>query len=472
MRRAAALLVLISRSADALAPPRGFVGGRTPPPRTSFSKGAYEKREFFYHEIIHQSTRSASRAGRLHTPHGIVDTPGFVAVATNAALKGLDMKSAIATGQQLVCANSYHLMLQPGSDVIEQAGGIHKFMRHNGPVITDSGGFQIFSLAQNSVHSDVGELSKSRSDDSVCAGDSGNDYYDGSCSSEPLLPPPSELKRAAPKGGGSSGSVVKVSEQGVVFRSYRDGRHVSLTPEGTVQAQKQYGSDIIIPLDEVRTQREQSLKPFQAIEPDLIDHYSTRAPLFSDDCLFAQLPPFHTSPEKLLASVLLSHRWEERSLREHLKDVKGQAMYATGNLEAKCALLPEISHFILSNRFMCSAPNHNAGACPLPRYGVVHGGIDKDLRQLSVDYLTALPFDGFAVGGSLGSCHEELVDLLAFVVPKLPKDKPNHLLGIADERSIHAAVPLGKSKLRWWRRGLDSDTLGSLEGSNISRCTS
>jgi queuine tRNA-ribosyltransferase len=232
---------------------------------------------------------------------------------------------------------SYHLMLQPGPDIIEQAGGIHRFMhRETGPIITDSGGFQIFSLAYGSVHADIGELNKE---------------------------PQAELKRAAPKPGGES-SVVKVTENGCIFRSYRDGTYVELTPESTVLAQKKYGSDIIIPLDE--------------------------------------LPPYNTTPERLKESVLLSHRWEERSLQEHLKNISNQAMYA-----------------------------------------VVHGGVDKELRQLSVDVLTAMPFDGYAVGGSLGSCHEELVDLLSFVIPKLPRAKPNHLLGIADERSISSAIPFG-----------------------------
>jgi len=158
--------------------------------------------------------------------------------------------------------------------------------------------------------------------------------------------------------------MVKVSEEGVVFRSYRDGRKVLLTPESTVQAQKAYGADIIIPLDE--------------------------------------LPPYHTSPERLRESVLLSHRWEERSLREHLRDPRQQAMYA-----------------------------------------VVHGGLDKDLRRHSAEHLSSLPFDGFGIGGSLGSCHEELVDLLNFLVPLLPRSKPRHLLGLADERSIAAGIPLG-----------------------------
>jgi queuine tRNA-ribosyltransferase len=214
--------------------------------------------------------------------------------------------------------------------------------RPAGPIITDSGGFQIFSLAHGSVHADIGELNRAPSSNK----------------------PQSELKRATVRADAGSSSVVKVTENGCIFRSYRDGKYIELTPESTVAAQKKYGSDIIIPLDE--------------------------------------LPPYNTSPERLKESVLLSHRWEERSLREHLKNISGQAMYA-----------------------------------------VVHGGVDKSLRQLSVDVLTAMPFDGYAVGGSLGSCHEELVELLNFVIPKLPKDKPNHLLGIADERSISAAVPLG-----------------------------
>jgi queuine tRNA-ribosyltransferase len=108
-------------------------------------------------------------------------------------------------------------------------------MRHNGPLITDSGGFQIFSLAnQGGVHGDVGEIAKSKdlTDTADAAG--------------------GELKRAVAKKASVSGEgVVSVTEEGVVFRSYRDGTYVSLTPESTVQAQKQYGSDIIIPLDEV-----------------------------------------------------------------------------------------------------------------------------------------------------------------------------------------------------------------------------
>mmetsp|Transcript_42135 Transcript_42135/g.65942 ORF Transcript_42135/g.65942 Transcript_42135/m.65942 type:complete len:266 (+) Transcript_42135:117-914(+) len=161
-----------------------------------------------------------------------------------------------------------------------------------------------------------------------------------------------------------SNTVSKITEEGAIFRSYRDGSKVVLTPETSVLAQKAYRSDIIVPLDE--------------------------------------LPPYHITPERLLHSVFLSHRWEARSLKQHLLDLREQAMYC-----------------------------------------VVHGGIDQDLRQVSIDYLSSLPFDGFAIGGSLGKDRDELIELLTFVMPRIPQDKPNHLLGIADLESIERAVPLG-----------------------------
>uniref|UniRef100_A0A7S4VEC6 tRNA-guanine(15) transglycosylase-like domain-containing protein n=1 Tax=Ditylum brightwellii TaxID=49249 RepID=A0A7S4VEC6_9STRA len=161
---------------------------------------------------------------------------------------------------------------------------------------------------------------------------------------------------------------VNVTEEGVTFRSYRDGSKLLLTPESTIQAQKSFGADIIIPLDE--------------------------------------LPPYHIDRNKLAESVERSHRWEARSLSEHLKNVKEQAMYC-----------------------------------------VIHGGIDVELRTKSIDYLTSLPFDGYAIGGSLGNGRSELKDLLTWMMPLFEKEsrkeKPRHLLGIADEESIRNAVTLG-----------------------------
>lgn len=296
----------------------------TPPPSVE-SFPAYEPRDFFGFQVVHASARSNARVGRIHTPHGVVDTPGFVAVATNAALKAVDHRP-IEQLLQLVFCNTYHLLLHPGPDVVEKAGGLHSFMKRDAPIITDSGGFQVFSLAHGSVEEELNmKRKRGRQDDSL---------------------------------------LMRVTEEGALFRSYRDGRHVLLTPESSVAAQKSYGSDIIVPLD--------------------------------------QLPPYHIERQQLLHSVMLSHRWEARSLRYHLEDVRKQAMYA-----------------------------------------VIHGGIDEKLRKMSIDYLTALPFDGYAIGGSLGKNHEELFKLLHFVLPQLPKERPNHLLGIADIHSIAGAVPLG-----------------------------
>eukprot|EP00242_Pyramimonas_sp_CCMP2087_P000708 CAMPEP_0198229480 /NCGR_PEP_ID=MMETSP1445-20131203/114148_1 /TAXON_ID=36898 /ORGANISM="Pyramimonas sp., Strain CCMP2087" /LENGTH=441 /DNA_ID=CAMNT_0043909943 /DNA_START=295 /DNA_END=1620 /DNA_ORIENTATION=+ len=301
-----------------------------PPPPSDFP--AWEPRDFFRYEVLHQSKRSAARVGRIHTPHGIVDTPNFVAVGTNGTLKAVDHRQADDAGLQLMFCNTYHLLLQPGPDTIAAAGGLHKYVNRTKPIITDSGGFQVFSLSHGSVHDELNMKAR---------------------------------KSKTGSGTGEwQGTLIKVNEEGATFRSYIDGARILLTPESSVDAQKAYKSDIIIPLDE--------------------------------------LPPYHITPELLEKSVYLSHRWMARSLKRHLANINEQAMYA-----------------------------------------VVHGGIDRPMRQLSIDYLTQLPFDGYCIGGSLGKDRQELVELLKFVMPQLPANKPNHLLGIADVPSIEECVPLG-----------------------------
>ncbi len=115
-----------------------------------------------------------------------------------------------------------------------------------------------------------------------------------------------------------------------------------------------------------------------------------------------ELPPYHIAPEDLKRSLERTHRWEKRSLEEHLKSPQNQAMY-----------------------------------------GVVHGGGDLSLREASAKYLTQLPFDGFAIGGSVGKNREELFQIISFTRPLLPDDQPNHLLGIGDLPSLAALIPVG-----------------------------
>lgn len=277
-----------------------------------------------FFKIIHQSKKSKARVGQIITPHGIIDTPNFVPVGTNGTLKAVDMITTQELGVDLMFCNTYHLMLQPGADLIQQAGGIHAFTRRKKPIITDSGGFQVFSLAYGNVAS--------------------------------------ELKSKGQKKINSS--VLKLTEEGATFRSYRDGRKILLTPEGSIQAQKKIGADIILAFDE--------------------------------------LPPYHTSPQKLKHSFDRTHRWEERSLQEHLKNPQGQIFY-----------------------------------------GIIHGGIDYNLRKQSCTFLAARPFDGMAIGGSVGKNRNEMVDMLSALAPHLPPERPRHLLGIGDIPSLHASIPLG-----------------------------
>jgi len=306
---------------------------QAPPGPETF--GAAAANPHFRFEVVHESTKSRARVGRLHTPHGTIETPCFVPVGTNGALKCVTQDQA--EGVDLMFANTYHLLVHPGAETVEKAGGLHAFMGRDRPIITDSGGFQVFSLAEPDSDEDGPELKMKRA----------------------------KRKRTDDADAATShGCLVSVSETGVVFKSYRDGRPIELTPESSVGAQKKLGADIIIPLDE--------------------------------------LPPYHVTRERLEASVQLSHRWMARSLAAHRADPRKQAMYA-----------------------------------------VVHGGVDRELRGRSAAYLASLPFDGMAVGGSLGKDRAEMIDMLTWLMPLLPRSRPNHLLGIADPQSCAAVVPLG-----------------------------
>ena len=101
----------------------------------------------FRFELIHTSTKSRARVGRIYTPHGVIDTPNFVAVGTNGTVKALDNAFLDEIGLQLMFCNTYHLLLQPGTDIVKKGGGLHQFINRKLPIITDSGGFQVFSLA-------------------------------------------------------------------------------------------------------------------------------------------------------------------------------------------------------------------------------------------------------------------------------------------------------------------------------------
>jgi queuine tRNA-ribosyltransferase len=143
-------------------------------------------------EVVAVDPASGLRAGLLHTPHGVVPTPSFMPVGTLGTVKSLTPADVRATGAQVVLANSYHLALQPGVETVQKLGGLHRFMRWDGPILTDSGGFQVFSLDH----------------------------------------------------------LRQVGEEGVTFASHLTGAPMFLSPECVVESQQRLGADLIMPLDE------------------------------------------------------------------------------------------------------------------------------------------------------------------------------------------------------------------------------
>jgi len=163
------------------------------------------------------------RAGILTTPHGDIQTPAFVTVGTKATVKSLTPEQVGDLGAQVVLANTYHLYLEPGDDIVHEAGGFGKFMNWHGPTMTDSGGFQVFSLGA-AFGSKVGKLSK------VTQG-------------EVILPDEVDA-------GDQAGKLAKIDEDGVTFKSYKDGSEHRFTPERSMEIQHNLGADMIFAFDE------------------------------------------------------------------------------------------------------------------------------------------------------------------------------------------------------------------------------
>ena len=122
--------------------------------------------EKFYFEVIKQDPKSGARAGVLHTPHGDIKTPVYMPVGTQATVKGLYPRDLDDAGAQIILANTYHLFMRPGDEIVKKAGGLHKFMNYDKPILTDSGGFQIFSLAKLNDIKDEGVTFSSNVDGS------------------------------------------------------------------------------------------------------------------------------------------------------------------------------------------------------------------------------------------------------------------------------------------------------------------
>jgi queuine tRNA-ribosyltransferase/7-cyano-7-deazaguanine tRNA-ribosyltransferase len=171
----------------------------------------------FSFKIVKKSKKSNARLGLLRTLHGVVETPSLVPVATQAAVKALDSENVLKTKTQILICNTFHLHIRPGEELIERFGGLQKFMSLQKPLMTDSGGFQVFSLGF------------------------GRDFGTGKI-----------LKKQRTEGieYGQQPKLLKITNKGVYFRSFLDGRELFLGPKESIKIQEKLGADIIFAFDE------------------------------------------------------------------------------------------------------------------------------------------------------------------------------------------------------------------------------
>ncbi|MDC0964183.1 tRNA guanosine(34) transglycosylase Tgt [Candidatus Pseudothioglobus singularis] len=254
------------------------------------------------------NTNDKARLGRLTFDRGEVNTPAFMPVGTYGAVKAMTVEEVRGLGAEIILGNTFHLSITPSTEVIEAHGDLHDFMNWQGPILTDSGGFQVFSL----------------------------------------------------------GKMRKITEEGVAFRSPKDGSSIFMGPEESMQIQHKLGSDIVMIFDDCTA---------YPAEKNVVDH-----------------------------SMQLSLRWAKRSLIEHKR---------------------------LNNR-------KNA------LFGIVQGGMHRDLRVHSAESLIEMDFNGYAIGGlSVGEPKEEMMEVLSYLPDHMPQDKPRYLMGVGTPLDLVEGVASG-----------------------------
>lgn len=257
------------------------------------------------YELVAEDRKTGARAGLLHTPHGVFKTPMFMPVGTQATVKTVTPEELEEMGAQIILSNTYHLFLRPGTELIHEAGELHRFMNWNKGILTDSGGFQVFSL----------------------------------------------------------GAMRKITEEGVYFRSFLDGSKQFLSPEISIRAQEDLGSDIAMAFDE---------------------------------CI-----PYPADYEYARKSTERTTRWARRCIKAHQRTDRGI-------------------------------------------FGIIQGGMYKDLRKQSAMEISSLSFDGVAIGGlSVGEPHDLMYDILEETTQWMPKGKARYLMGVGTPDCLVEGVARG-----------------------------
>ena len=298
----------------------------------------------------------AARTARLLTPHGQIETPVFMPVGTLASVKGVPQETLEELGAQIILGNTYHLYLRPGIDTIRRMGGLHGFMSWRRSILTDSGGFQVFSL--------------------------------------------NELR--------------KLTEDGVTFRSHLDGSSHFFSPESAMEAQIGLGADIIMAFDECTE--------------------------------------YPAEQARVRASMELTARWAARSKKyfeEHKNEVPwnhASNMNHLGTSAPGCAgerqLAGETAELRSSGQPGAAGPRYSEQTQSL--FGIVQGGMDRELRKESAERTLEIGFPGYAIGGlSVGEPRELTRQVVESTLEHLPADKPRYLMGVGTPEEIVEYASLG-----------------------------
>jgi queuine tRNA-ribosyltransferase len=250
-------------------------------------------------EILHRDAGSRARTGVLTLPHGTVRTPAFVPLATKGTVKGIEPREVAELGYDMVLGNTFHLFLAPGHELVAEQGGLHEFMRWSGPIVTDSGGFQVFSMGHGTVAD--------------------------------------EVKGRAPAGAQRDGAILAIDEDGVRFRSYIDGSERFLAPETSMEVQAALGSDIALAFDECT--------PFH-VSRDYTEASTERTHRWLDRCLrwHAEHAAAGTTPGQVLYAIGQGGVYEDlrRASTRHIAATAAPGVAIGGSLGAEKAQMYEV----------------------------------------------------------------------------------------------------------------------------------
>ncbi len=325
------------------------------------------------------SNSAGGRRGRLVLPHQTVETPVFMPVGTQGTVKAVPQETLESLGAEIILGNTYHLYLRPGHEAIRRMGGLHRFISWPRALLTDSGGFQVFSLSQ----------------------------------------------------------LRKVNDDGVQFRSHLDGSSHFFTPEHSIDVQIALGADIIMAFDEcteypaTRQRAEESLRLTMSWAARSLNHFRAHqhevpwlglvAPTFRSAVVRASTPAPGVSDQPVPQVPTLGPG-SALSTNEQVPPLPrswgpGSARQSTGELPLGCCM-------------QC--------------FGIVQGGMYTDLRRQCAERLVEMDFDGYAIGGlSVGEPRELTLEMIAEVLPLLPKDKPRYVMGVGYPDEIEQYARMG-----------------------------